>query len=176
MKKIKVGINGFGRIGRAIYRINQLKSLFDIVVVNDINPDTKNIAYLLQYDTTYKRSSVHIRSDKNKIFVGQDSFHVYHEHKIMKVPWDNHGVDVVVDASGVRANVPSMLKDKSGVKNFVITNAPEGFNQIKTIIFGVNEEDCNPNKNKVFSTSICDTIALSPILKILQKTHAFEGH
>jgi len=174
MRKIRIGINGFGRIGRAIYRINQKKQLFDIVVVNDINPDIKNMVYLLQYDSTYGRYDEKIEHNDNQIFVGSDSFQVYHEEKILNVPWEKHDIDIVIDSSGVRSNLYPMLNDKSSVKNFIITNAPSGFDQIKTIIFGVNETQCDPNKNKVFSASICDTIALAPIINLIQRTHNIE--
>lgn len=174
MRKIRVGINGFGRIGRAIFRINHQKSLFDIVAVNDINPDIKNMVYLLQYDTTYGRFSENVEHNDNKIFVGSDSIHVYHEGKILNVPWEKHDIDIVIDSSGIKSNLSPMLNDKSSIKNYVITNAPSGFDQIKTIIFGVNEQQCDPNKNKVFSASICDTIALTPIINVIQSTHNIE--
>jgi glyceraldehyde 3-phosphate dehydrogenase len=174
MRKIRIGINGFGRIGRAIYRINHQKKLFDIVAVNDINPDIKNMVYLLQYDTTYGRFSENVEHNDNQIFVGSDSIQVYHEGKILNVPWGKHDIDIVIDSSGIKSNLSPMLKDKSSIKNFIITNSPSGFDQIKTIIFGVNEKQCDPNKNKVFSASICDTIALAPIINLIQSTHNIE--
>lgn len=174
MKKIRVGINGFGRIGRAIYRLNHQKGLFDIVAVNDINPDIKNMVYLLQYDTIYGRFSEKVEHDDNQFFVCSNNIHVYHEEKILDVPWEKHDIDIVIDSSGIKSNLSPMLNDKSSVKNFIITNAPSGFDQIKTIIFGVNEKQCDPNKNKVFSASICDTIALTPIINLIQSTHNIE--
>lgn len=174
MKKVRVGINGFGRIGRAIYRINSKKQFFDIVAINDINPDINNMAYLLKYDTTYGRFSENIEQSNEQLIIGSSKIQVYHEEKILDVPWENHNIDIVIDSSGIKANIDPMLNDKSSVKNFVVTNAPSGFDQIKTIIFGVNENQCNPNKHKVFSASICDTIALAPIINIIKKTHDIE--
>lgn len=172
--KLRVGINGFGRIGRAIYRLNDQKNIFDVVAVNEANPDIKNISYLLKYDTIYKRFAPEVSCDGHKIFVGPNAFRVYHEEKISDVPWDDHGVDVVIDASGIKHNLPLMLCDTSKVKNFVVTNAPADVDGVKTIIFGVNEKECDPDKYRVFSSSICDTIAFSPIINIIQQTHAIE--
>jgi len=173
-KKIRVGINGLGRIGRAIYRLNHQKKIFDVVAVNEVNPDNKNIGYLLQYDTIYKRFDPKVACDDNKIFVGSDEFHVFHEEKISDVPWDDHGVDIVIDSSGIKSNVLLMSRDKSKVRNFVVTNAPIDVDSVKTIVFGVNEEECDANKHRIFSSSICDTIALSPIFNLIQQTHAVE--
>ena len=173
MKKLKVGINGFGRIGRAIYRINHEKDLFDIVVINDTNPDIKNMAYLLQYDTTYGRFDGNIAHNEKFLIVKNRKTIVYHKQCILDVPWQKHDVDIVIDSSGIRANFESIMKDKSNVKHFVLTNAPSP--DIKTIIFGVNEDELNPKKHKIISASICDTLALLPIVKLISKTHNIEN-
>ncbi len=175
MKKVRIGINGFGRIGRAIYRINHRKQNFDIVAINDINPDIKNMAYLLQYDTTYGRFNEIVEHKKNQLHVGSHKTNVYHKEKILDVPWEKHGVDIVIDSSGIYANIGPMLHDNSRVKNYIVTNSPSGYKDVKTIIFGVNEAECDPDKQKVFSSSICDTIALTPILKLIQQTHQIES-
>ena len=173
MKKLKIGINGFGRIGRAIYRINDQKDFFDVVVINDINPDIKNIAYLLQYDTTYGRLGKKVEHDKDALIVGSKRAHVYHESRILDVPWEKYDVDVVIDSSGIMANFLAIKNCKSKVKNFVVTNAQS--NGIKTIIFGVNEHELKPDIHKVISSSICDTIALSPLIKLISETHQIES-
>ncbi len=174
MKKIKVGINGFGRIGRAIYRINHLRRDFDIVAINDINPDIKNMAYMLQYDTTYGRFPDPVKHNENKIFIGEHEVNVHHQQRILDVPWEKHDVDVVIDSSGIKSNLEPMLNDATGKIKFIVTNVP-GHKDVKTIIFGVNEEECDYSTHNVFSSSICDTIALAPILKLIQKTHEIES-
>ena len=177
MKKIRVGINGFGRIGRAIFRINQMKKYFDVVVVNDINPEVKNIAYLLQYDTTYGRFDGVVEHTDTHLIINEDEkVRIHHEPKITDVPWDDYDVDVVVDSSGIKANLDLMLEDDSNVKNYVVTNSPKDYlDRIQTIIFGVNEDECDPHKNKIFSSSICDTISMAPILKLIQEDHNIES-
>lgn len=172
---IKVGINGFGRIGRAIYRINNEKNLFDIVVINDINPDIKNLCYTLQYDTIYGRFSEKVSHNESKMFVGNKTVAVFAKDKISDVPWEDFGIDIVIDSSGVLLNLELILGNTSNVKNYIVTNAPQGIPEVKTIIFGVNENELNPSEQKVISSSICDTIALSPIIKQIKYTHKIES-
>ena len=172
---IKVGINGFGRIGRAIYRNNLQKGDMDIVAINDINPDIGNICYTLQYDTTYGKLKEVVSHDEKNIKVGEKVSAIYCHQDITQVPWDDHGVDIVIDASGIKSNLELEIKSSLNVKNFIVTNAPKGFKEIKTIIFGVNEHEIDPYRHKVFSSSICDTIAFSPILKVLQEYFQVES-
>ncbi len=175
MKKLKVGINGFGRIGRAIYRINHLKDLFDVVVINDINPDNKNIAYLLEYDTTYGRFGSEVSSDENSMYHDDKKIDIYHEKNIIDVPWDKLGVDIVIESSGVSANVDAIKANINSlkVKNFIVTHAAD--KDFKTIIFGVNEKELHPKKHRLISSSICDTISLAPIINTIQKTYTIKS-
>ena len=85
---IKVGINGLGRIGRAIFRVNQLKKYFDVVVINDINPDIDNIAYTLNYDTLYGKQDIQFHS-KDDCLVNNigDNINIHHEQHIFDVDW-----------------------------------------------------------------------------------------
>ena len=172
---IKVGINGFGRIGRAIYRINHKRKLFDIKLINDINPDEKNISYLLQYDTTYGKLTDKVTHNTNQIYVGDYTLNVYHHQDISEVPWDDYDVDIVIDSSGIKSNLPQMICSTNNVKHFIVTNAPQGQKEIKTIIFGVNGNEIDVKKYKVYSSSICDTIALSPIIKLIRESHEIES-
>ena len=173
MRKLRVGINGFGRIGRTIFRINHRSSCFDVVAINDINPDTKNIAYLLQYDCTYGRFPETVGQDGDELLIESQRIPVHHERQIMDVPWEKCGADVVIDSSGVKSHVQPMLEYVGGVKNFIVTNDPGP--TVKTIIFGVNENELNPAEHKVISSSICDTIALTPLVKQISETHEIES-
>ena len=105
MKKIKVGINGFGRIARAIFRINLVNEIFEVVAINEINPDNNNIAYLLQYDSTYGRLVETVTADESYLYVGNNKIKLHHEPKINDVPWNDLGVEAVIDASGIRSNL-----------------------------------------------------------------------
>jgi glyceraldehyde 3-phosphate dehydrogenase len=105
----RVGINGFGRIGRAIFRVNEQRKQFHVVAINDIDANVENHAYLLKYDSTYGRfnGQVKIAADHASMIVGGSRIHFYAAPDIAQVPWAEHDVDVLVDASGVHANVLS---------------------------------------------------------------------
>ena len=103
---VKVGINGAGRIGRAILRVNSLKNYFEVVAINDINPDIENIAYTLNYDTLYGRLHSPFRNDNGSLINDKgERIKVFHEKLISDVDWDKCGVDYIIDASGVKDNV-----------------------------------------------------------------------
>lgn len=173
---IKVGINGFGRIGRAIFRMNLENPRFHIAAVNDIDPDVNNHAYLLKYDTTYGRLK------RNKIEVNDGELLVdglrhpfYSNEKISDVPWGDHEVDVVIDSSGVYANVINshkLVKD-GGAKKVVVTHSPsKGVDT--TIMVGVNGLAYDHTKHHVISSSICDANAVAPFVKAIDDAFGVE--
>ena len=88
MQKARVGVNGFGRIGRTVYRINKQLQMFDIVAINEINPDINNVAYLLQYDSTYGRLDEKVTTDGNDMIVGNKKVRICQHENINDVPWD----------------------------------------------------------------------------------------
>ena len=95
---IKIGINGFGRIGRALFRINLLHKNYQVVAINEIDPDIDNMAYLLKYDSTYgKLFNNKISRDGDYLVVDDQPIKVYHEKNIKDVDWGKHNVDVVID-------------------------------------------------------------------------------
>ncbi len=168
---VRVGINGLGRIGRAILRVNQLKKYFDIVVINDINPDIDNIAYTLNYDTLYGRLDAFFQCERGRIVndLG-DSIHIHHEQNISDVDWKQYDVDYVIDASGVLDNVKHArdLIEKGTVKRVFVTHSPNDVDF--TMVLGANEDKLDINNHRVISTSICDATALGPVLNAINKT------
>lgn len=167
--KLKVLINGLGRIGRAIVRINLEKQFFDIVAINDINPDNKNIAYLLKYDCTYGKLENKITNDENNLYIDNAKIRISHCADIKNV--DLSDIDIVIEASGVHKNIESIenMAEKTEVKRFIITNADSA--KANNIIFGVNEEELKNNNNKIISSSICDAISLGPVYSMLSKKY-----
>ena len=170
-----VGINGFGRIGRAIFRILMQKKCFDAIVINDINPDNKNLAYQLKYDSLYGKLDYDITADDEGITVNGKKVYVYHEKKIDEVPWEKHDVKRVICSSGVFDNVVRSrnLKEK-GIKQSIITHSPDEKVLDKSIIMGVNEEELDVKKDMVISSSICDAIAFAPVAKALHNSYGID--
>ena len=173
---LRVGINGLGRIGRSIYRVNRKKKVFDIVVINDINPDLENIAYTLNYDTLYGRLEPPVGVDGDCIVDANfEPIPVYHKEDICDVDWSKHNVDYVIDASGILKNVLGArhLVDLGLVQRVLVTHSPEEVDF--TMVLGANEADLDLDKHFVISSSICDATALAPVLKLVNEEFKIEN-
>jgi len=171
---IKIGVNGFGRIGRAFFRICMLHDDFEIVYINDINPSVDNLAYLLKFDSVYSKFDGDVAVDGDSLVVNGNHIKVTHEADIRKPKWNDPAVDVIVDSSGVVANhkvAHELINDQ--VKKVVITHSSKEVD--KTIIFGVNENLYDNDKDRVLSSSICDTNAIAPVLKILDSNFGIDS-
>lgn len=169
MSKIKIGINGVGRIGKALCRKIIQDDYFELVHINDINPDIGNVVYQLNYDTLYGN----LGEDEQFSFKGKDSI-LYRDKKISystKPSIDQVkgfiDLDVVIDSSGVKSNVllSKNLTDKGLVKKVIITHSPEKVDF--TMVLGGNESNYVPTEHHVISSSICDATAIAPVLKIV---------
>ncbi|MDC0289930.1 aldehyde dehydrogenase [bacterium] len=175
-RKVKVGINGIGRIGRAILRSNLRKNCFQIVVINDINPSTCNLAYQLNYDTIYGTLEGKFTADGEILSRGEDRIAVTHHRAIDDVPWEDHGVDIVIDASGVLDNVvrSRLITSRQGsVQHIVVTHSPEPVDF--TMVLGANEEGLDRAKHKVISSSICDATALAPVMRLIRDNYGIKN-
>lgn len=174
-RRLRVGINGFGRIGRAVARINFQRDVFDLVAVNDINPDINNIAYLLKYDSTYGRLSLPVRGEAGTLIVGdRPPIRVFQQRNIDEVAWRDQAVDVVIDASGIEHNLELLPRlAEQAVRHCVLTNAPGERYVDKFVIVGVNEESVTP-EDFVISASICDACAFVPVAVLLQRHFGIE--
>ena len=170
---VRVGINGFGRIGRAIFRANCEKGAFEIVAVNDINPDIGNIAYTVNYDSLYDRLADPLRVDAEAgvLHNGRDRIRVFHESSIDEVPWGEAGVDIVIDASGVFANVLAArnVAGKGGVQKVIVTHSPDSGVDF-TMVLGANEHLLDLDRHDVIASSICDATALAPVMRVVQES------
>jgi len=164
--KPKVALVGFGRIGRAIFRINSIQQRFDIVAINDINPEIGSMAYLLRYDSVYGRFEKEVMVEEDHLIVDGQMTRVFHNADILELPWERMDIDLVIEASGNHPNViaaPILLQ--YGIKKVVITHSPKEVDQ--TLILGANHEDYTPEKSAVISSSICDAVAVAPVLRLL---------
>jgi len=175
MKKIKVGINGFGRIGRALTRMNLKHQQYELVAINDIDPDINNLAYLLKYDTTYgKLDNAKIEVENGFLIINSKKMKVFSEKTISKIPWHEMGVDIIVDASGVFQNVlDSIILLEQGIKKVIITHSPNRGVDF-TYMDGVNERDYDPTAHHIISSSICDANAVAPFYKMIDDSFGIE--
>src|SRR4029079_1662974 len=165
---IKVGINGFGRIGRNIFRAAMGSGDFDFVAVNDIT-DTKTLAHLLKYDSVLGNLDAYIKATENSIIVDGDEFRVFSERDPGKIDWGSVGAEVIVESTGLftkRADAAKHLHDS--VKK-VIISAPAKDKDV-TIVLGVNEQSYKPNEHHVISNASCTTNCRAPIAKVLHES------
>ena len=170
MQKFNVGINGLGRIGRAVFKILLQKPAFKIVAVNDIDPLIENHAYLLNYDSIYGTLNDKVKSDHNSLLLPtSEKVIFYSEDKIENVPWNENEVACVIDSSGIYSNVVGAHKIvNSHVRKVIVTHSPKDCID-QTIIIAANEKKYLKEEHHVVSSSICDTNACAPVLKLLDE-------
>lgn len=174
---IRIGINGFGRIGRAIGRQILLSKDINLVAINELDPDIKNLAYLLRYDSIYGRFSKELKVDDNDraLLCSGKSIKVYSHTKVENVPWEKHGIDALIDSTGLRLNV-LMAREltKKRIPKIIITHSPPQSEVDFTFILGVNDKFFDPMCHKVISSSICDATAIAPVLFEIDKKWGIE--
>jgi glyceraldehyde 3-phosphate dehydrogenase len=164
---IKVGINGFGRIGRNIMRAAMDDSNIDIVAVNDLT-NAATLAHLLKYDSILGNLKADISASGDKIKVNQDEFQVLSIKDPGQLPWKDLGVDVVFESTGIFTDRDGAAKHlTAGAKKVVIT-APAKKPDI-TMVLGVNDDKYDPAKHQIISNASCTTNCLAPLAKVLHE-------
>ena len=165
---IKVGINGFGRIGRNIMRAAMGDSGIDFVAVNDLT-NAQTLAHLLKYDSILGNLKAEISAKGDRIAVNNDEFQVLSVKDPAQLPWKDLGVEVVFESTGLFTDRDSAAKHlAAGAKKVVIT-APAKKPDI-TVVMGVNEGKYDPSKHQIISNASCTTNCLAPIAKVLHET------
>ena len=159
----KVAINGLGRIGRAAFKIILDTPQLELVAVNDIVP-VDNLAYLLKYDTVYKRYSKNVETDGNYLVVDGKRYPVYNEKDPSQLPWDNLNVDIVFECTGVFTKMTDLKKHIQAGAQFVLLSAPAKDDEVSTVVHGVNKPDATVN---VISCASCTTNCITPVVEIL---------
>ncbi len=165
---IKIGINGFGRIGRLIFKIAQADPELEVVAINDLT-DAKTLAHLLKYDSVHGRYPHPVKAEGDYLYAGDLKVKVLAERDPGKLPWKNLGVDVAVEATGVfrqRAQIEMHLK--AGAKKVLLT-VPAKDEIDNTIVLGVNDNELRP-EDKIVSNASCTTNCLAPVAKVLNDT------
>lgn len=162
---VKVGINGFGRIGRNFFRTCKGHSDIEIVSINDIT-DSATLAHLLKYDSTFGIYDGDVRADGNDLVVNGKKIRVTAEKDPSKLPWKEMGATVVVESTGLFTKRPDAAKHLDAGAKKVIISAPAKDEDI-TIVMGVNDSKYDPSKHHVISNASCTTNCLAPVAKVL---------
>ncbi len=166
---LKVGINGFGRIGRNFLRASLGNRDFRIVAINDI-ADAKTMAHLFKYDSVYGRFKGKIKAGENFISVDGNKILMFSEKDPTKLPWGRLGIDLVIESTGIfRKKEQAEAHLKAGAKKVVLSAPPKGDKPVKQIVLGVNENMYDPKEDHVISNASCTTNCLAPVAKVLDQ-------
>ncbi len=165
---VKVGINGFGRIGRNIYRAAMGNSDVDIVAVNDIT-DPQTLAPLLKYDSVLGNLDAEIKAGEDSITVDGKSFKVFKTRDPGEIDWKSVGAEIVVESTGLFTKGPDASKHLGDTVKKVIISAPAK-EVDATFVLGVNDDTYDPAKHNVFSNASCTTNCLAPVAKVLHES------
>ena len=168
----KVAINGFGRIGRLVFRIMEEDPELEVVAINDLT-DAEQLAYLLKYDTNHRNYRVNeISHDGDMIVVGDRKIKVYAEKDPANLPWKDLGVDVVFECTGLFTDKEKASAHiKAGAKKVIISAPAKG--DLKTIVYNVNHETLDGTE-EVISAASCTTNCLAPVLNVLHNAFGVE--
>jgi glyceraldehyde 3-phosphate dehydrogenase len=164
---IKVGINGFGRIGRLVYKAGWKKANLEFVAVNDIT-DAKTLAHLLKYDSIHGRFPGKVEVAENSIVVDGKALKVMAEKDPANLPWNDLGVDIVIESTGIFTTRDKISKHFDAGAKKVILTVPAKDEIDATIVLGVNDGDLKP-EHKIVSNASCTTNCLAPVAKVIQE-------
>jgi glyceraldehyde 3-phosphate dehydrogenase len=162
---VKVGINGFGRIGRMVLRAAYKRDDIVIVAVNDLT-DPHTLGHLLKYDSVHRRLDADITVEKDSIVVDGKKIGVISERDPSKLPWKDLGVDIVFECTGLFRDRAQASKHLDAGAKKVVISAPATDPDI-TVVIGVNQKQYDPNRHHVISNASCTTNSLAPICKVL---------
>ncbi|HET9920627.1 MAG TPA: type I glyceraldehyde-3-phosphate dehydrogenase [Ktedonobacteraceae bacterium] len=171
---IRVGINGFGRIGRQSMKamMERYPREIDVVAVNDLT-DTKTNAHLLKYDSTYGRFPGEVEATESALIVNGHSIKVLAQRDPAQIPWGDLGIDIVIESTGLFTDASKASAHLKGGAKKVIISAPAKGEDV-TIVLGVNENMYNPAKDNIISNASCTTNCLAPTVKVINDRFGIE--
>lgn len=168
---MKIAINGFGRIGRLVFRIMEEDDFFDIVAINDLT-STEDLAYLLKYDTNHRGYFKEVSYDDESIIVDGKKIKVFSEKDPSNLPWKELDIDLVFECTGKFTGYEDLLKHIEAGSKKVILSAPAKGN-VKTVVYGVNDDIIGVD-DKILSAASCTTNCLAPVLKLVNDNFGIE--
>lgn len=168
---MRIAINGFGRIGRLVYRIMGEDNFFDVVAINDLS-SSEELAYLLKYDTNHRTYNKSITFDNEGIIVNNKKTKVFSETDPSNLPWKELGIDLVFECTGKFTKEEDALKHVLAGAKKVLISAP-GKGDMKTIVYNVND-DILDDTDKIVSAASCTTNCLAPVLKVIDDNFGIE--
>jgi glyceraldehyde 3-phosphate dehydrogenase len=172
MKKIKVAINGFGRIGRVSLRVLLKRDNIEIVAINDLT-DSKTLAHLLKYDSVHGIINADVKAEEKAVIVNGKKIAVYAEKDPANLPWKALDVDVVIESTGFFLTKETAGKHIAAGAKKVIISAPPNTDDIKTVVLGIND-DIISNDDVIISNASCTTNCAAPMIQVLDSNWGLE--
>ena len=166
-KKIRVGLNGFGRIGQAFMRISESLDTIEVVAINTRSTTAETMAYQLQYDSVYGRTSFEVDYTTDTLVVDGRAISTSKNSNPADIDWSSQKVDVVVDATGAFKTRETLSSHLGGSVKKVLLTCPAKDDTVPMIVLGVNDEEQNFSKGDIFSNASCTTNCAAPVLKAL---------
>ncbi len=164
---VKVAINGFGRIGRNVFRATLEDPEVEVVAINDIT-DNNTLAHLLKHDSVLGKLDADVSADDEGITVNGDKIRVYSERDPAKIPWGDNDAQIVIESTGIFTKGPDAAKHLRGPVKKVIISAPAKQEDI-TVVLGVNDDKYDASKHNIISNASCTTNCLAPVAKVLDE-------
>lgn len=169
---LKLGINGFGRIGRMVFRAGMNNSDIEFVAINDLT-DPKTLAHLLKYDSVHGVCNADISNTDNSLVVNGKEIEIYSEKDPANLPWDKAGVQTVFECTGLFTEREKAARHLDGGAEKVIISAPAKGPDV-TIVMGVNQNEYDPKRHSIVSNASCTTNCLAPVCKVLLENFGIE--
>ncbi|ADV64076.1 glyceraldehyde-3-phosphate dehydrogenase [Isosphaera pallida ATCC 43644] len=170
---VKVGINGFGRIGRLVFRVLAERSAdFEVVAINDLS-DPKNLAFLLKYDSVHGKFKGTVEAAEGALIINGKTIKITQEKDPANLPWKDLGCRIAVEATGIFTNRAGLQKHLDAGAQRVVLTAPAKDAIDATVVMGVNEEQIKP-EFRIYSNASCTTNCLAPMAKVLHDTFGIE--
>lgn len=168
-----IAINGFGRIGRLVFRVMHEQEEFNVCAINDLT-DAKTLAHLLQYDSVHGKYKLDVSYDENHIIIGDKKIRIFAERNPEDLPWKEMEIDLVVESTGVFRSKEAASKHlTAGAKKVIISAPPKGEIDA-TIVMGVND-DALKAEHKIVSNASCTTNCLAPVMKVISDKFGVES-
>ncbi len=165
--KIRIAINGFGRIGRITTRLLWKRPEFELVGINDLTELEKN-AHLLKYDSVHGPWDANVSSSSDGLLIDNTPVKVFSQRNPVELPWKALGVDVVLECTGLFTKYDDAAKHlQAGAKKVIISAPASDPEKIKTLVVGINQDTYDPKKNDIVSNASCTTNCLAPVVKVL---------
>lgn len=169
---VKVGINGFGRIGRLFFRACEGYQEIEIVAINDLT-DASTLAHLLKYDSVHGTFNVEVKAKGNNLLINGKEIQVFSETSPERIPWGDLNIDIVVESTGRFTDRTGASKHIEAGAKWVIITAPAKEEDI-TVVMGVNNHLLDPSVHKIISNASCTTNCLAPVAKVLNENFVIE--